>query len=397
MKPQLVIRTNSQPHHLSHQQKSPLSQTTFASSPDAHTPPASTATRHQQSSSIFVRSNPAAHQKTSTNTAERARSTSLSDGTTNLPNAGSRQAVVGVGATGGGGGSLRPAIRAVLDDSQRAGSMDHRRPSESSLAGGAARRLAVGLGLGKLSSSAAGGGGLAPISTEHLAPAATSSSSSRDRYQSSLPPLPPPPSPEKSSPTGSFHQTNSFRRHPSSPQPHSSLRNTPSISSFTSTIATQSSALKSSLSPYDAKLISSSFNHLPPLPAPNSSSNPHPTPDPTSHAREQVHPHPSHPTSALSALVVHVLPLFNGDALRTPLEDLNALVRTHISATVSRSPSRAIALLTADLKDLVGNGMLTLGTKLQGIEDEKLIGRLVEVFSFFWTAIVPYGEQAFLL
>lgn len=104
-------------------------------------------------------------------------------------------------------------------------------------------------------------------------------------------------------------------------------------------------------------------------------------------------------TSALSSLFLHVLPCFNGNALRNPIESLNALVTSHITATFARysSPARVLATLTADLRDILGSGMLTLEAKLHAVDDDdRLVSRLVEVWVFFWTTVVPYVEGIFL-
>lgn len=36
--------------------------------------------------------------------------------------------------------------------------------------------------------------------------------------------------------------------------------------------------------------------------------------------------------------------------------------------------------------------MVTLNAKLTGIDDEKLIGRVVEIWGFFWDQVLPYVE-----
>ncbi|KAG8999976.1 hypothetical protein FRB94_008824 [Tulasnella sp. JGI-2019a] len=97
-----------------------------------------------------------------------------------------------------------------------------------------------------------------------------------------------------------------------------------------------------------------------------------------------------------SVLHVHVLPLFNGEPLRMPIEDVNALVKRHIQTVVSKSPSRAINTLEADVVDLLATGMITLNAKLTGLEDEPLLIRVVELWSFFWGQILPYIEGVFL-
>ncbi|KAH7339373.1 HbrB-like-domain-containing protein [Rhizoctonia solani] len=101
-------------------------------------------------------------------------------------------------------------------------------------------------------------------------------------------------------------------------------------------------------------------------------------------------------TAPYQELHVHVLPLFNSENLKLPIEELNNLVRQHIQAVVSRTPSRALAALEQDVKDLVNMGMITLNAKLQGLEEETLLTRMVQVWGFFWDQVLPYLEGVFL-
>ncbi|KAH7108185.1 HbrB-domain-containing protein [Auriculariales sp. MPI-PUGE-AT-0066] len=100
--------------------------------------------------------------------------------------------------------------------------------------------------------------------------------------------------------------------------------------------------------------------------------------------------------NAWGSLHQQVLPLFNGDALRLPIEDLNTLVRQHVNDSVVKRPSRAFATLENDLKELIGVGMLTLNSKLTSLDDEKLLPRLVDLWGFFWDQILAYVEAVFL-
>ncbi|KAI9453150.1 HbrB-like-domain-containing protein [Lactarius psammicola] len=96
------------------------------------------------------------------------------------------------------------------------------------------------------------------------------------------------------------------------------------------------------------------------------------------------------------ALHVLVLPLFNGEHLRIPIEDLNQLVKRHIQSVVSNSPARAIATLESETSELIGSGMDTLNGKLVGVDDDKLVGRVVELWNFFWGQVLPYVEGVLL-
>ncbi|KAL5631670.1 hypothetical protein ACGC1H_007251 [Rhizoctonia solani] len=97
-------------------------------------------------------------------------------------------------------------------------------------------------------------------------------------------------------------------------------------------------------------------------------------------------------TAPYQELHVHVLPLFNSENLKLPIEELNGLVRQHIQSAVSRGPSRALATLEQDVKDLVNMGMITLNAKLQGLEEETLLTRVVQIWGFFWDQVLPYLE-----
>ncbi len=72
-------------------------------------------------------------------------------------------------------------------------------------------------------------------------------------------------------------------------------------------------------------------------------------------------------------------------------ENLNMLVKAHI-ATAASSPSKALATLEHDTSELIGSGMRTLNAKLAEKEDDKLVGRIVEIWGFFWDQVLPYVE-----
>lgn len=88
-------------------------------------------------------------------------------------------------------------------------------------------------------------------------------------------------------------------------------------------------------------------------------------------------------------LHVHVLPLFNEEPLRIPIEDLNALVRRHIQTVLAVSPSKTLATLETDARELIAAGMVTLNAKLSNISDEILLGRVIEIWAFFLGSNTP--------
>ena len=71
---------------------------------------------------------------------------------------------------------------------------------------------------------------------------------------------------------------------------------------------------------------------------------------------------------------------------------MNQLVKRHIQSVVSNSPARAVTTLESETSELIGSGMDTLNGKLAGVEEEKLVGRVVELWGFFWDQVLPYVE-----
>ncbi|KAI0700903.1 HbrB-like-domain-containing protein [Cytidiella melzeri] len=100
--------------------------------------------------------------------------------------------------------------------------------------------------------------------------------------------------------------------------------------------------------------------------------------------------------TAWPTLHQHILPLFNGEALKVPIEELNTLVKHHIKIVVSSTPSKAFASLEHDATEMILNGMVTLSAKLNGIDDEKIVSRVVDLWTFFWGQVLPYVEGALL-
>ncbi|KAI8344325.1 HbrB-like-domain-containing protein [Chlamydoabsidia padenii] len=93
--------------------------------------------------------------------------------------------------------------------------------------------------------------------------------------------------------------------------------------------------------------------------------------------------------SVWQALCVRVLPLFNGEGVQGAVEDMNDLLRQCLSDPISPQ-------LVYNIETLLHDGMFTLNTKLFGVTDEKLLDRLVEQWSFFFTYALPYFEAVFL-
>jgi hypothetical protein len=78
-------------------------------------------------------------------------------------------------------------------------------------------------------------------------------------------------------------------------------------------------------------------------------------------------------------------------------EDLNLLVKRHIQTVVSQSLSKALSTLDSDASELIASGMVTLNAKLVGLEDDKLLSRVVEIWGFFWDQVLTYVEGVGIL
>ena len=71
---------------------------------------------------------------------------------------------------------------------------------------------------------------------------------------------------------------------------------------------------------------------------------------------------------------------------------MNQLVRRHIQTVVAAAPGKAVSTLENDTYELIAAGMVTLDSRLAGVEDDKLIMRIVDLWTFFWVQVLPYLE-----
>ena len=97
--------------------------------------------------------------------------------------------------------------------------------------------------------------------------------------------------------------------------------------------------------------------------------------------------------NAWSTLCARVLPLFDGDLLRNTVEDLNRLVTLHIKRCVDR---RDPVLLLNDVRMLLEAGMSSIEPHLNELPDERLLSRLVEIWSLVFRYTTPYLEAVLL-
>jgi hypothetical protein len=96
----------------------------------------------------------------------------------------------------------------------------------------------------------------------------------------------------------------------------------------------------------------------------------------------------------LTLLEQWILPLFNGEGLRTPVEKVNFLVTLHIE---SRKQQGYVSKdLLQEFKDLTQAGMTRLADSFHKVPDSKLLARLVDLWQFFFSQVLPYWEAVFL-
>ncbi|KAG5370030.1 Target of rapamycin complex 2 subunit bit61 [Yarrowia sp. C11] len=97
---------------------------------------------------------------------------------------------------------------------------------------------------------------------------------------------------------------------------------------------------------------------------------------------------------AWALLCSRVLPLFSGEGIRVPIEDLNKLVVMHTNLRVQEHAT-AKSLLQ-EYKDLLKSGMYTLDSTMSRVPDDKLIAHLTTVWGHFFSDVLPYWEGVFL-
>nr|GAT57711.1 predicted protein [Mycena chlorophos] len=144
---------------------------------------------------------------------------------------------------------------------------------------------------------------------------------------------------------------------------------------------------------YDSKLVSREMHRLAGL-APSLSQTPSVSslnlPAPGSMAQVSL----TSTTDPWISVNIHILPLFNGEHLKVPIEDLNTLVKRHISSVVSSSPSKAIAALENDAAELIASGMVNLSSQLD-TDEQSILTQIVSVWEFF-LQVLTYIEGVLL-
>ncbi|CAN6674865.1 hypothetical protein TRVA0_069S00386 [Trichomonascus vanleenenianus] len=95
-----------------------------------------------------------------------------------------------------------------------------------------------------------------------------------------------------------------------------------------------------------------------------------------------------------SLLRSRVMPLFTGEGLRIPVEDLNNLVLMRVSFMMQQGSTAKDVV--SEFKGFLQNGMRNIDPTLVKSSDDKLISKLVNAWMRLFTKITPYLEAIFL-
>lgn len=95
-----------------------------------------------------------------------------------------------------------------------------------------------------------------------------------------------------------------------------------------------------------------------------------------------------------SLLQQSVLPIFNGEGLRTPVEKVNYLVTLYIESRIQQGAQARDII--SEFLELTKAGMVKIDFQLQGLADAKFMPRLNELWQFFFSQVLPYWEAVFL-
>lgn len=92
-------------------------------------------------------------------------------------------------------------------------------------------------------------------------------------------------------------------------------------------------------------------------------------------------------------LKARLLNIFEGEDLRTPIEDFNRLVTAHIQRC---SQHRAPYTVIEDLRDLLNTGFNSIDKALRNVSDERIVPHLVETWAYVFGTVLPFMQAVFL-
>lgn len=99
------------------------------------------------------------------------------------------------------------------------------------------------------------------------------------------------------------------------------------------------------------------------------------------------------PDDAWPLIKARVLLIFEGEDPRPPIEDFNALVSVHIRRCIQR---QAPTIIIEDLAELLQTGFLSLDQTLRHCPDDRLVPKLVDMWTVVLYTILPFVQAVFL-
>ncbi|KAF2218161.1 HbrB-like-domain-containing protein [Elsinoe ampelina] len=99
------------------------------------------------------------------------------------------------------------------------------------------------------------------------------------------------------------------------------------------------------------------------------------------------------PDDAWPLLKARLLNIFEGEDIRTPVEDFNLLVSVHIRRCVQK---RAPHVLVEDLREFLETGFASLAQTLRNLPDERLVPNLAEMWQMIYCVVLPFIQAVFL-
>jgi hypothetical protein len=87
------------------------------------------------------------------------------------------------------------------------------------------------------------------------------------------------------------------------------------------------------------------------------------------------------------------MPLFSGESLRVPVEDLNSLVIIHLQAFIQQGGTGREVL--TEMMDLLKRGMHNYDMSIRHCDDGTIVYRLAEIWVVFFSSVVSYLEAVF--
>jgi len=99
------------------------------------------------------------------------------------------------------------------------------------------------------------------------------------------------------------------------------------------------------------------------------------------------------PDDAWPLLKARILSIFEGEDIRTPIEDFNLLASVHIRRCVQK---RAPVVLVEDLRELLLTGFSSLAQTLRYLPEDRLVPNLVEMWHMVYCTILPFVQAVFL-